>query len=94
MMSPYHSHRNQTYFPDPETFNPVNTTPIHAQCTLNLLLIQQERWLECDIDKNQFLPGFIAFGGGRYQCPGRYMSMYMYMHYIKDHLLLCKGGLH
>ncbi|XP_003387846.1 PREDICTED: 24-hydroxycholesterol 7-alpha-hydroxylase-like isoform X1 [Amphimedon queenslandica] len=66
MMSPYHSHRNQTYFPDPETFNP-------------------ERWLECDIDKNQFLPGFIAFGGGRYQCPGRWfalMELHLYISMI------------
>ncbi|KAL3882259.1 hypothetical protein ACJMK2_028621 [Sinanodonta woodiana] len=30
-----------------------------------------DRWLSVDLDKNQFLEGFIAFGGGRYQCPGR-----------------------
>ena len=26
------------------------------------------------MEKNQFLSGFAAFGGGRYQCPGRYSS--------------------
>ena len=26
------------------------------------------------MEKNQFLSGFAAFGGGRYQCPGRYSA--------------------
>ena len=26
-----------------------------------------------DVEKNVFLEGFVAFGGGRYQCPGRYI---------------------
>ena len=31
----------------------------------------QSRWEKADIEKNVFLEGFVAFGGGRYQCPGR-----------------------
>ena len=27
------------------------------------------------MEKNQVLSGFAAFGGGRYQCPGRYSSV-------------------
>ncbi|MBN3302938.1 CP39A hydroxylase, partial [Amia calva] len=30
-----------------------------------------ERWKKADLEKNVFLEGFVAFGGGRYQCPGR-----------------------
>jgi len=37
------------------------------------LLCVQDRWLECDLEKNHFLDGFVGFGGGRYQCPGRYV---------------------
>ena len=37
------------------------------------LLYVQDRWLECDLEKNHFLDGFVGFGGGRYQCPGRYV---------------------
>ncbi|XP_067674947.1 24-hydroxycholesterol 7-alpha-hydroxylase-like [Haliotis asinina] len=33
------------------------------------------RWEKADLDKNVFLPGFIAFGGGRYQCPGRWFAL-------------------
>ncbi|KAG2468711.1 CP39A hydroxylase, partial [Polypterus senegalus] len=29
-----------------------------------------ERWKHSDLEKNVFLEGFVAFGGGRYQCPG------------------------
>lgn len=29
------------------------------------------------MEKNQVLSGFAAFGGGRYQCPGRYSSHYV-----------------
>ena len=36
----------------------------------------QDRWLECELDKKQFLEGFAGFGGGRYQCPGRYMRVF------------------
>ncbi|KAK3098273.1 hypothetical protein FSP39_017797 [Pinctada imbricata] len=31
-----------------------------------------DRWRNADLEKNLFLDGFVAFGGGRYQCPGRY----------------------
>ena len=31
----------------------------------------QKRWEKADLEKNLFLDGFVAFGGGRYQCPGR-----------------------
>ncbi|KAK7107491.1 24-hydroxycholesterol 7-alpha-hydroxylase-like [Littorina saxatilis] len=34
-----------------------------------------ERWLSADLEKNVFLEGFIAFGGGRYQCPGRWFAL-------------------
>ncbi|XP_041044264.1 24-hydroxycholesterol 7-alpha-hydroxylase isoform X5 [Carcharodon carcharias] len=30
-----------------------------------------DRWKKADIEKQVFLDGFMAFGGGRYQCPGR-----------------------
>lgn len=36
----------------------------------------KERWKEADIEKNVFLDGFVAFGGGRYQCPGRLVKYY------------------
>ncbi|XP_048840981.1 24-hydroxycholesterol 7-alpha-hydroxylase isoform X3 [Brienomyrus brachyistius] len=29
-----------------------------------------ERWEKADLEKNVFLEGFVAFGGGRNQCPG------------------------
>lgn len=61
MLSPYWSHRNPKYFPQPELFAP-------------------DRWLECDLEnKRQFLEGFIGFGGGRYQCPGKWFAL-MEMH--------------
>ncbi|XP_071113584.1 24-hydroxycholesterol 7-alpha-hydroxylase-like isoform X1 [Haliotis cracherodii] len=34
-----------------------------------------DRWEKADLDKNVFLPGFVAFGGGRYQCPGRWFAL-------------------
>lgn len=36
------------------------------------LIFLQDRWNTSDFEKNLYLEGFIAFGGGRYQCPGRY----------------------
>ena len=27
--------------------------------------------MKCDLEKSQFLDGFVTFGGGRYMCPGR-----------------------
>ncbi|XP_043918575.1 24-hydroxycholesterol 7-alpha-hydroxylase isoform X2 [Protopterus annectens] len=34
-----------------------------------------ERWQKADLEKNVFLDGFVAFGGGRYQCPGRWFAL-------------------
>ncbi|XP_018422304.1 PREDICTED: 24-hydroxycholesterol 7-alpha-hydroxylase isoform X2 [Nanorana parkeri] len=34
-----------------------------------------ERWTEATLEKNVFLAGFIAFGGGKYQCPGRWFAL-------------------
>ncbi|XP_062617182.1 24-hydroxycholesterol 7-alpha-hydroxylase-like [Saccostrea cucullata] len=33
-----------------------------------------DRWQTTELEKNLFLDGFIAFGGGRYQCPGRWYA--------------------
>ena len=30
-----------------------------------------DRWKEANLEKNAFLDGFVAFGGGNHQCPGR-----------------------
>ena len=37
--------------------------------------------MECDFSKGAFLPGFVAFGGGRYMCPGRWYAL-MELHMI------------
>ncbi|XP_041044263.1 24-hydroxycholesterol 7-alpha-hydroxylase isoform X4 [Carcharodon carcharias] len=34
-----------------------------------------DRWKKADIEKQVFLDGFMAFGGGRYQCPGRWFAL-------------------
>nr|XP_006625743.1 PREDICTED: 24-hydroxycholesterol 7-alpha-hydroxylase isoform X1 [Lepisosteus oculatus] len=34
-----------------------------------------ERWKKADLEKNVFLEGFVAFGGGKYQCPGRWYAL-------------------
>ena len=31
--------------------------------------------MKCDFSKNEFLPGFVSFGGGRYMCPGRWYAL-------------------
>ncbi|KAJ8270653.1 hypothetical protein GJAV_G00117640 [Gymnothorax javanicus] len=41
-----------------------------------------ERWEKANLAKNVFLEGFVAFGGGRNQCPGRWyalMEMHMFV---------------
>ena len=39
-------------------------------------IFPQNRWKVDDLlDKNQFLPGFNGFGGGRYHCPGRWFAL-------------------
>ncbi|KAL5011120.1 hypothetical protein ScPMuIL_013425 [Solemya velum] len=42
----------------------------------------RDRWKTTDLDKNQFLEGFISFGGGRYQCPGRWFALMEIQMYI------------
>jgi 24-hydroxycholesterol 7alpha-hydroxylase len=34
-----------------------------------------DRWETSESDKSHFLDGFIAFGGGRFQCPGRWFAL-------------------
>ncbi|XP_051880889.1 LOW QUALITY PROTEIN: 24-hydroxycholesterol 7-alpha-hydroxylase [Pristis pectinata] len=34
-----------------------------------------DRWKEAVMEKHIFLDGFMAFGGGRYQCPGRWFAL-------------------
>ncbi|XP_064603514.1 24-hydroxycholesterol 7-alpha-hydroxylase-like [Liolophura sinensis] len=34
-----------------------------------------DRWKDVDLEKKKFLEGFIAFGSGRYQCPGRWFAL-------------------
>lgn len=31
----------------------------------------QERWKKANLEKHAFLDWFVAFGSGKYQCPGR-----------------------
>ncbi|CAB1340220.1 unnamed protein product [Coregonus sp. 'balchen'] len=41
-----------------------------------------ERWEKANLVKNVFLEGFVAFGGGRNQCPGRWyaiMELHMFV---------------
>ncbi|XP_067401025.1 24-hydroxycholesterol 7-alpha-hydroxylase-like isoform X2 [Emydura macquarii macquarii] len=35
-------------------------------------IFRPDRWKEANLEKNAFLDGFVAFGGGNHQCPGRY----------------------
>ncbi|XP_034376990.1 24-hydroxycholesterol 7-alpha-hydroxylase isoform X2 [Arvicanthis niloticus] len=34
-----------------------------------------ERWKEANLDKHIFLDYFMAFGGGKFQCPGRWFAL-------------------
>nr|XP_042704593.1 24-hydroxycholesterol 7-alpha-hydroxylase-like isoform X2 [Chrysemys picta bellii] len=34
-----------------------------------------DRWKEANLEKNAFLDGFVAFGGGKHQCPGRWLAI-------------------
>ncbi|EDV24625.1 uncharacterized protein TRIADDRAFT_24848 [Trichoplax adhaerens] len=34
-----------------------------------------DRWLKMNNTKKAFIDGFVAFGGGRYQCPGRWFAI-------------------
>nr|XP_025039191.1 24-hydroxycholesterol 7-alpha-hydroxylase-like isoform X2 [Pelodiscus sinensis] len=34
-----------------------------------------DRWKEANLEKNAFLDGFMAFGRGKHQCPGRWLAV-------------------
>ncbi|OXB53894.1 hypothetical protein ASZ78_001388 [Callipepla squamata] len=34
-------------------------------------MFKPDRWKEANLEKNAFLDRFVAFGGGKHQCPGR-----------------------
>ncbi|XP_072498452.1 24-hydroxycholesterol 7-alpha-hydroxylase isoform X3 [Notamacropus eugenii] len=38
-------------------------------------LFKPERWEKANLEKNAFLDGFVAFGGGKYPCPGRWLAL-------------------
>ncbi|XP_078011458.1 24-hydroxycholesterol 7-alpha-hydroxylase isoform X2 [Phascolarctos cinereus] len=38
-------------------------------------LFKPERWEKANLEKNAFLDGFVAFGGGKYPCPGRWFAL-------------------
>ncbi|KAJ7363449.1 hypothetical protein OS493_009603 [Desmophyllum pertusum] len=57
MISPYWAHRNESTFPDADSF-----VPDHWSHTVGS-------------DKSAPTDKFIAFGGGRFQCPGRSFAM-------------------
>ncbi|XP_053140046.1 24-hydroxycholesterol 7-alpha-hydroxylase isoform X2 [Hemicordylus capensis] len=38
-------------------------------------LFKPDRWKEENLEKNSFLEGFVAFGAGAHQCPGRWLAI-------------------
>ncbi|XP_069584306.1 24-hydroxycholesterol 7-alpha-hydroxylase [Ranitomeya imitator] len=38
-------------------------------------MYRPERWKKANLEKNVFLDGFVAFGGGKFQCPGRWFAL-------------------
>ncbi|XP_046770694.1 24-hydroxycholesterol 7-alpha-hydroxylase isoform X10 [Gallus gallus] len=38
-------------------------------------MFKPDRWKEANLEKNAFLDGFVAFGGGNHQCPGRWFAI-------------------
>lgn len=38
-------------------------------------LFKPERWKEANLEKHAFLDCFMAFGSGKYQCPGRWLAL-------------------
>ncbi|XP_061478336.1 24-hydroxycholesterol 7-alpha-hydroxylase isoform X2 [Rhineura floridana] len=38
-------------------------------------IFKPDRWKEVNLEKNEFLKGFVAFGGGSHQCPGRWFAL-------------------
>ena len=70
MISPYWAHRNESTFPDADSFVP-------------------DRWYRIvGSDKSSPSDKFIAFGGGRFQCPGRSFAMMEIQMFIA--VILCR----
>uniref|UniRef100_A0A8D0HQ27 Lanosterol 14-alpha demethylase n=1 Tax=Sphenodon punctatus TaxID=8508 RepID=A0A8D0HQ27_SPHPU len=38
-------------------------------------MFKPDRWKEANLEKNAFLDGFMAFGVGTHQCPGRWLAI-------------------
>ncbi|XP_032717886.1 24-hydroxycholesterol 7-alpha-hydroxylase isoform X2 [Lontra canadensis] len=38
-------------------------------------LFKPERWKKANLEKHAFLDQFVAFGSGKYQCPGRWFAL-------------------
>ncbi|KAM6280109.1 24-hydroxycholesterol 7-alpha-hydroxylase [Porphyrio hochstetteri] len=38
-------------------------------------MYKPDRWKEANLEKNAFLDSFVAFGGGKHQCPGRWFAI-------------------
>ncbi|XP_014728372.1 PREDICTED: 24-hydroxycholesterol 7-alpha-hydroxylase [Sturnus vulgaris] len=38
-------------------------------------MFKPDRWKEANLEKNAFLDSFVAFGGGKHQCPGRWFAI-------------------
>ncbi|XP_039087137.1 24-hydroxycholesterol 7-alpha-hydroxylase [Hyaena hyaena] len=38
-------------------------------------VFKPERWKKANLEKHAFLDGFMAFGSGKYQCPGRWFAL-------------------
>lgn len=70
MISPYWVHRNESTFPDADSFVP-------------------DRWNQTvGSDKSTPSNSFIPFGGGRFQCPGRWFAMMEIQMFVS--VLLCR----
>lgn len=70
MISPYWAHRNESAFPDADSFVP-------------------DRWNRTmGSDKSSPSEKFIAFGGGRFQCPGRSFAMMEIQMFLS--VILCR----
>ncbi|XP_010616114.3 24-hydroxycholesterol 7-alpha-hydroxylase [Fukomys damarensis] len=41
-----------------------------------------ERWKEANLEKHAFLEGYMAFGAGKFQCPGRWFTLLQIQIYI------------
>ncbi|XP_062974589.1 24-hydroxycholesterol 7-alpha-hydroxylase isoform X2 [Elgaria multicarinata webbii] len=48
-------------------------------------IFKPDRWKEANLEKNTFLDGFVAFGGGAHQCPGRALATWWGRSSLRDH---------